>query len=121
MLLHCENPDRVTNLKHAFSTKIADLLASGRPFLVYASDEYPFVQYLKKNNCAHIASTPNELMDTIKLCISDKQYRYKYVDNAVRVANEKHNFRKNSDIFRAILNIVSIENSNVSLIKGGNI
>lgn len=107
MLLHCENPDRVTNLQCAFSTKIADSLASGRPFLVYASDRYPFVQYLKENDCVHIASTPAEFSDLISLCISNEVYRKKYTDNGVKIANENHNLEKNCNEFRKILNKVS--------------
>lgn len=91
MLVHTEHPDRLENLKNAFSTKIADSLASGRPFLVYASREYPFVEYLMENDCAHIASNEEELKEILEKCISDKEYRNKYVDNALATAQKNHN------------------------------
>ena len=97
MLVHCENNDRLENLKYAFSTKIADSIASTRPFLVYASREYPFIQYLQKNNCAHIASTPKELKDILKKCIEDDKFRFRYSENAKLIAMKNHNKDVNSN------------------------
>ena len=104
MLVHCENNDRLENLKYAFSTKIADSIASTRPFLVYASREYPFIQYLQKNNCAHIASTPEELKEILKKCIKDKKFRFKYSENAKLTALRNHNKEVNSRKMIEILN-----------------
>ncbi len=107
MLLHTENADRLQNLLGAFSTKIADSLASGRPFLVYAINEYPFVQYLKKYDCAHIAADKNELKEVLTKCISDMEYRKKYIPNALKIAKEKHNTQKNCEIMENILNSIN--------------
>ncbi len=96
MLFHCENNGRLENLRYAFSTKIADSLACARPFLVYASREYPFVQYLEKNKCAHIASDPGELKSVLSKCINDREYRYRFTDNARKVALKNHNREANS-------------------------
>ncbi len=104
MLIHTEHPDRLENLKNAFSTKIADSLASGRPFLVYASREYPFVKYLIENDCAHIASNEEELKEILEKCISDKEYRNKYVDNALATAQKNHNIET---ICNKMLEIIS--------------
>lgn len=96
MVIHCENNDRLENLKYAFSTKIADCMASARPFLVYASRKYPFVKYLEKNNCAHIANDSKELKEILKKCINDKSYRKKYIENAKKIALKNHNLEENS-------------------------
>ena len=106
ILIHCEHPERVENLKFAFSTKIADCLACGRPFLVYASCKYPFVQYLLKNKCAHIASDPEELRVVLKNCIQDKDYLYQHVRNAVEVASRNHNQEMNCRIIEEIFNTI---------------
>lgn len=95
LLLHCENPDRLENLKYAFSTKIADSLACGRPFLVYASREYPFVKYLEKNDAAFIASTKEELIETVKRCQIDKTYLYSHIVNAQALAIKNHSKENN--------------------------
>ena len=106
MLVHCENNTRLENLRYAFSTKIADSLASTRPFLVFASGEYPFVQYLLKNQCAHIVENTDELKRILRNCIDNKIYRWQYAENARLTAERNHNreenCRKVEEIFNSI-------------------
>ena len=109
VLIHCENDSRVVNLKYAMSTKIADSLASGRPFLVYASRQYPFVQYLERNSCAHVASDYGELCEVLSKCIRDVDYRYKYTDNAIKIASENHDLEKNCIKVEKIINRITSE------------
>lgn len=103
MLFHCENPERVKILQMAFSTKIADNLASGRPFLVYASEEYPFVKYLQSNKCAHIATSAEELEYILRKCMTDAEFCNQYHDNAIKTAFEYHNPVDNSQKVKRIL------------------
>ena len=79
LLVHCENTNRVDNLYYAFSTKIADCLALGKPFLVYASEKYPFVQYLHNNKAAYIAQTTEELNEIINQMLIDNDFKNKYI------------------------------------------
>lgn len=102
LVLHCENPKRVENLKYAFSTKIADSLACGRPFLVYASQEYPFVRYLASYDCAHIATTAEQLADVLIKC-KDRAYCDKPLQNAQALAAKNHATDENSRRMHAIL------------------
>jgi glycosyltransferase involved in cell wall biosynthesis len=104
MVLHCENKERLENLRHAFSTKIADCLACGKPFLVFAAKEYPFVQYLAKNDAAHIAETKEELTGILEGCIKDSKLRSKTINNAVNLAMKNHNADKNAEDFCRIIN-----------------
>lgn len=103
MLLHCESSAMLRDLEYAFSTKIADNLASGRPFLVYASAEYPFVQYLNENGCAHIATSEASLKTVLARCIEDEGYRSQYKEAAVALAAQNHNLENNCKKFRAVL------------------
>lgn len=103
MVIHCENVTRLEDLKSAFSTKIADSLACGKPFLVYATREYPFVQYLEQNCAAHIAENPQELEEILKKCKNDKAYAEQFIANAKQVAAENHDAQKNSQRFREII------------------
>ena len=109
MLIHCENDERIANLKYAMSTKIGDSLASGRPFLAYASREYPFIEYLNKNQCAHIASNVCELKEILEKCVNDADYRYKYTSNALNIAAENHNLEKNCSKIEEIISRVASE------------
>ena len=107
MLVHCENNGRLENLRYAFSTKIADSISGNRPFLVYASREYPFVKYLSDNQSAHIASDYDELKTVLKRCIGDKQYLYKYTSNAMALSAQNHNSGVNCRKFEAIIDKLS--------------
>lgn len=109
MLLHCENTERLENLRYAFSTKIADSLASKIPFIVYASEKFPFVQYLQENDCAHIADDYNKLKDILKKCEVDIKYREKYVNNARKIAEKNHSAKVNREKFKKIIDDISNE------------
>ena len=106
MLLHCENSERVVNLKYAFSTKIADCLASGRPFLVYADNEFPFVEYLKNNRCCHIASCEKEASSVLSKCLVDKAYRDKFHEAAITTARKYHSKVHNDEKMLSIFCIL---------------
>lgn len=95
MLVHCENNDRLENLRYAFSTKIADSLASTRPFLVYASQEFPFVRYLVKHQCCHVAFNREVLKSVLQNCINSSEYRNQFKDNACAVAQNYHSEENN--------------------------
>lgn len=103
LVIHCENITQLEDLKAAFSTKIADSLACGKPFLVYATREYPFAQYLERNCAAHVAETPQELYGVLRKCKEDKAYAQQFITNAKRVAAENHDAKKNSQRFREIV------------------
>lgn len=103
MVIHCENSARVENLKTAFSTKIADSLACGKPFLVYASREYPFVQYLERNQAAHVAENEQELETVLRNCMADKAHAERFIRNAKKTATENHNAEKNSQRLKEIV------------------
>lgn len=108
MVIHCEKEDRLENLRYAFSTKIADLLASGKPFIVYASHEYPFVEYLERNKAAHIAGNQNELEAILSECMTDKTFMNSKIENALLLAESNHNISKNAQAFHNIINAVVI-------------
>ena len=112
MLVHCENNSRVSDLKAAFSTKIADSLASGRPFLVYASREFPFVEYLKENDCALVAEDEDELQAVLRRAASDFNFRNSKVVSAVKTAEMNHNYKVNGVRFKKILDSVCCEDLN---------
>jgi len=113
MVMHCENADRLKELKYAFSTKIADSLACGTPFLVYATRDYPFVQYLEKHSAAHIAGDKEELERILKKCLTDTDYLLKPVSNALSLVEKNHNIENNALIFQNIINSVCSGNMNI--------
>lgn len=109
MLVHCENNDRLENLRFAFSTKIADSLASTRPFLVYASQEYPFAQYLMDNKCAHVAGSADALRSVLQRCITENGFLTKFTQNAKLVAAQKHSKEENCMRIQEIISMLCNE------------
>ena len=103
LLLHCESAEELEDLKGAFSTKIADSLASGIPFLVYADRRYPFVQYLENGNAAFIAENENEFKSIVIKCIENDSFRRKHVVSAYELSQKNHNKITNSNKMYEIL------------------
>lgn len=101
LLVHVEStkPYYLRDIKYGFSTKIADSLASGVPFFVYASDELTSVQYLKDNNCAIIATDREELVRQLKTALFDEDTREECVNNAFKTAAKNHSMQENKNRF----------------------
>lgn len=101
LLVHVESmrPYYVRDIKYGFSTKIADSLASGVPFFIYASSELTSVQYLRENKCAIIATDEKQLVDKLKCALFDEQARSICITNARQIARMNHNQEKNEESF----------------------
>lgn len=90
-------------LQYAFSTKIADSIASGRCFVVYAPDELACSKYINSHRCGWVASTKEELQKKIQEVLNNKDVRIKILENAKRVAIENHCLESNANKFQNIL------------------
>lgn len=105
LLFHAESLDEfyVKDLAAAFSTKIADSLLSGRPFVLYADQSIAGVQYLLKNQCAHVITDKETLTARLREICEDEAVRNKYLDKALSVGQENHNAQKNCEKMRELL------------------
>lgn len=105
LLIHVESmkPYYVRDIKYGFSTKIADSLASGVPFFVYAPSELTSVQYLTENKCAIIATDEKQLVDKLKCALFDEQARSLCIANARQIATMNHSQEKNKKRFYAFV------------------
>lgn len=91
------------DLKFAFSTKIADSLACGTGFFVYAPPELSCVKYLREYGAAHVACDRDEMREIFERIVADPDERVKYVPSAQKLALEMHNSKRNQELFRSIL------------------
>ena len=84
LLVHAEldNEFYSKDLKYAFSTKIADSVCSGTPFLIYARRDLAETDFLIGNQCAFVASTKEELRQELIKALTDKEAREFVVQNA---------------------------------------
>ena len=89
---------------HGFSTKIADSLASGTCFVLFAPEHISCAKYVKEKDCAVLITDESELKDKLSEVISSKDKRSYYIEKAIEVAKENHNARKNREKFTALLN-----------------
>ena len=105
------------DLKHAFSTKIADSLASGTCLFVYAPENIALSSYLKENGVACVVSDKENLEKELRNIISDSGLRERYVTRAIKLAIDKFNAEKNLAVFSKI--ICNVCNGKWNAIKYG--
>jgi len=105
LLVHAENFSKYSqwDLKHAFSTKIADSLASGTCFFVYAPESMVFVKYLQKDKLACVVTLKKDLSNTLRLLLKDKELRQSYIDNALQAVRTRHDVVINSERFKEMV------------------
>lgn len=105
LLVHVEGFDSyyIKDLKYAFSTKIADCLASNRCFLMYAPTSFAGTQYLMDNKAAYVVSSKEKLKEALVKLIDEPELRKKYLSNAQRLAMMNHNKDTSVATFQKIL------------------
>ena len=108
ILFHVETEKgyRERQLQYAFTTKVADSVASGRCFVVYAPEVLACSKYIRLHRCGWVASSKEELHDQIKNILNNKTERDEVLANAKRVAIENHSLRGNAKKFQEILKTV---------------
>lgn len=105
LLLYVESFDAFyqEDIKFGFSTKIADSLASGNCFLLYAPEHFACYQYLRKNQAAYTASNQQEMKTILQELIENPSARCRYTETALKLADENHQIEKNTKKFQNIL------------------
>ena len=98
ILLHIEafDEESIDAVKHSVSTKIADSLASGVPFVAYGPSAVASIEYLISNECAVVATSKDEIENALRKAFFDKKARESVVCNAVKTAQTYHNSLENS-------------------------
>lgn len=92
ILVHGENPADFyrEDLKYGFSTKIADSLASGTCFFVYAPEELACARYLREQEAAYVVSDEQTMKDTLRLLVTDAEARNRYLSRAAEAVANNH-------------------------------
>lgn len=105
LLVHGENFSGFyrEDLKYAFSTKLADSLASGTCFLLYAPAEMACARYLRDNQAAWVVSDRQQLKPTLECLVTDPQARARYRENALALVKQNHCAQQNPEQFQALL------------------
>ena len=84
--------------------QIADSLASGKCFLLFAPETVESYKYLEENQLAYTVNSPKKLQKTLQLLSSIQKAREKYTENALKAVELNHSLEKNRKYF---INIIS--------------
>ena len=106
ILVHAEGFDDfyAKDSKYAFSTKIADSLACGNCFLVYAPEDFACTRYLKEHEAAYVVSNNSELEKVLERLIREPAARTGYRKQADALVLKNHQAEQNAAKFTEILN-----------------
>lgn len=93
ILVHTENFSEfyTQDLKHAFSTKVSDSLASGVPFFVYAPPSLAITRYLSSSDAACVVCDKSELIPKLRAFINNDDLKLQYVEKALKVSSRDFN------------------------------
>lgn len=107
-LLSVENFNRFycEDLKYAFSTKIADSLASGNCLIVYAPKNIAVSQYLGGKQAALLITDPKDLEHALGEVLRDDSLRKEIAAAGRKLAVEHHSLRKNRAIFQKSIEVM---------------
>ena len=112
-VIHVESFDEfyIKDLEYAFSTKIADLLASNRVIISFSPDNYASSYYFKKFNSAFQINTMNskDVEKKLGLIINDTKLQAEIVKNAKYISKLNHNENNVIDKFNKIVESIFME------------
>ena len=100
----------VADISPSFSTKIADSLATGVGFLLYAPPEVACSKYLKDNEAAFVVNNKDELFITLKNLAENPDDCRRYSKAARELAEKNHNFKNNAIKFQNVLKSAVLQN-----------
>ena len=115
VLFHVESQDEELQdvLRYGFSTKIADSITTGTPFVIYASPDIACSRYIKDTNAGWQVSNPGELKEIIIKIINNSTEREIIKKNSMIVAKENHSVEEVCKKFNeTITDIVELRKKN---------
>ena len=103
--IHVEgfDPFYVEDTKYGFSTKVADLLASGKCMLLYAPSSVTVTKYIQENQCGCVVTSPEELHQKLSGLVENEEMRRQYAQRAALLAKKNHDVDNNRSKFQKLL------------------
>lgn len=104
-VLHMESQSQwhCQDLKYAFTTKIADMLASGVCSIVYGSPEVASIRYFQENGAGCVIENKADMEKRISHLISSEADREEYISRALCMAEKYHNAEVNAQAMQDII------------------
>ena len=115
LIIHAESFDdySIKDLRFAFSTKIADSLASGIPFFLYAPNELACTQYLVPLIPDFVATNHDDMVRKISDFVDGKSF-YPWDEKVFPVVTKNHSIDKNQEKFiKMVKNAIKERRKNI--------
>lgn len=93
-------------LKYGFSTKIADSIASGKCFVLYAPRDMAGSKYILETGAGWFADNKNELKNQIMTILYEKSVKDKVIECARIISEQNHDIETNAHKLQQILNSI---------------
>lgn len=105
ILIHVEAFDEasIDRVKYSVSTKIADSLASGITLFAYGPENVASIRHLIRNKAGIVVSEKNEIRQTFRMMLEEKEMRIQAVVNEIEAAKKYHNPMKVSEEIHNLL------------------
>lgn len=105
ILVHTESfePKDIATVKYSVSTKIPELLASGKILLAIGPDEVECINYLKRNQAGVIIERVEDIESKLEELLDNGNYE-EIVENQKRLLLRNHNQVKNQELLNRYLN-----------------
>lgn len=105
ILFHAESfsPEYEENLRYGFTTKIADTLTCGVPFLMYSLPSVAGADYLMETGAGWYARDRKELKTCILEILNDEGKRTAVLKKAKEISFQNHSDVKNRERFQTLL------------------
>lgn len=105
ILLHVEGLDDnlQESLKYGFSTKIADSISSGRPFLLVSRPDIACAKYIIETGAGWYVSNQDELLEAVKEILFDTSKREEHLRVALSISEKNHDIITNRSRFFKII------------------
>lgn len=115
ILFHAEVQTKAfcESLRYGFSTKIADSIACGHPFLMYSSPDIAGAKYILDTGAGWQARDKQELKNKICSILYDDDERQLVLNKARNVSKVNHNLALNAQKIKEALNNVILVNSKI--------
>ena len=112
ILLFLEDVDgkNAKTARLSFSTKTTDYLSSGKCILAIGNGDIAPIEYLKENDSAIIATSDNELEESLKRVIENPSILIDYANNSSRLGIKNHTREAVEQIFFEVIDEVYNKN-----------
>ena len=99
------NDKAISFLRYSMPTKASEYMISGTPILIYSPHETAVSKFFLHNECGCCVTEQDagQLINALKVLISDEHYRTTLGNNAIRIASDLFDGKKKRDEFRQLL------------------